>query len=225
MIYRFLLALSILTFTGLNIKAAEEEKKPDLEGKVEVNVKVSDEEKAKVKAYFKKFIKSLGENPKDYNLEIVESEQLNAYATFGNKVVVNTALMNYIESDSGLAFVIAHELGHIEAKHVHKGLIRDGIGGLFKFFFFKKSTIYDGVNQFHHLYYSRSKEREADYFAVKLINEYYCDVPGKLEFFQKIAKEEGRSGSKISEYFSTHPLPSSRNEYLKAEIMGKNCKI
>ena len=73
----------------------------------------------------------------------------------------------------------------------------------------------------HTLHYSRGKETEADFFAVDLISELYCSEPGKLEFFEKsVAKQQS---SKLQEYFSTHPLPASRLEYLRAEFKKHNC--
>lgn len=185
------------------------------------------EDQQVVNRIFKQYTDSLGKNHEDYTVEVVESEQINAFATLGNKIVVNTALIEYLDTEVGLAFVIAHELGHLERHHVYRGIFREGLASLFRVLLFKESRVYEGVNQFHRLHYSRGKEREADLFAEQLITQFYCKDPGKLEFFAKMSEEMSKNGQggKISEYFSTHPLPASRLEYLTVEIQAKGCVI
>lgn len=61
-----------------------------------------------------------------------------------------------------------------------------------------------------------------DVFAIKLMNELYCDETHKLEFFEKNAAKQKHS--KLEEYFSTHPLDTTRLEYLKTAIKEANCK-
>ena len=106
---------------------------------------------------------------------------------------------------------------------VIKGLIRSNFSVFLRYFFFKQNRILNGADYFHQLYYSRDKERDADYYAVDLINKTYCSTPGKLEFFEKISN--GQKANKLNEYFSTHPLPQSRLEYLRTEIEAANCVL
>ncbi len=220
--YLFIIALSI----SFHSASAEETKKEQTEP-YKIKVTVNQEQKDSVSEMLKKFAKGIGKDISQYDLQIVESEDLNAFASLGNKIVVNTALINFLENEAALAFVMAHELGHLESHHVYKSIFRTGITGLFKALVFKKKTIYsniyDGANQFHNLHYSRSKEREADHFAVSLMNKFYCKSPNKLEFFQKISSKE--KTHKIMEYFSTHPLPENREEYLRDKVTDAGCVL
>jgi predicted Zn-dependent protease len=199
----------------------------DLEAPTQTPVKLSitTDQEAEVKRIYDFFIQDLGKKTEDYQFAIEESDVLNAYATLGKKIIVTTGLIKKLQSEAGLAFVIAHELGHVEQKHVLKGLFRNTIGALIQMFFFKEqntaNTVYQGANFLHSKYYSRSKEKKADLFAVELVNKHYCKAAGKLEFFEEISKET--QTNKASEYFSTHPLPQSRIEYLKLEIEKANC--
>jgi predicted Zn-dependent protease len=181
-------------------------------------------ENPQVRSIFERLVKSIGKNPNDYILEVHETPELNAYATLNKKMVVNTGLVDYLDSEAGLAFVLAHELGHIEKSHVVKGLVRNNLFGLVRAFFFRNSVVASGIDYIHGLHYSRSKEREADYFAEDLITALYCETPGKLEFFEKIASAS-QEPSKITEYFSTHPLPDSRLDYLHEEIRATGCVL
>lgn len=180
----------------------------------------------KVQKDLNKFIKSIGKDPKQYTIIVQQSDELNAYATLGRKIVVYTALIENLENDSALNFVLAHELGHIEERHAINGVARQGFFALLRSIFFKESryiNVYDGVTYMGGLHYSRGAEKEADKFAIELMNDLYCDVPNKLEFFEKNAANQ--KASKLSEYFSTHPLDSTRLEYLKEHIKEAGCVI
>jgi predicted Zn-dependent protease len=192
-----------------------------------IKLTISTDQIQEVKRIENLFIEGIGKNSADYHMEIQESEVLNAYATLGKKIILTTGLIKTLKNESALAFVIAHELGHVEQKHVIKGIFRHTIGTAIQMLFFREqtvaSTVYQGANFLQSQHYSRSKEKKADLFAVELINRYYCKVPGKLEFFEIIAKES--TANKASEYFSTHPLPQTRIEYLKAEIEKGGCLV
>jgi beta-barrel assembly-enhancing protease len=184
---------------------------------------VAQEHLATVYRIFKSFLVVIGKDFEDYTLEVHKDDVLNAYATLGKKIVINTGLIENTDSEASLAFVVAHELGHVERKHVIKGMSRSGLSLLLRIFVTKNNALLNGIDQVQSLQFSRSKERQADYFAIDLINKTYCTVSGKLEFFEKIADE--RQVSKVNEYFSTHPLPQSRINYLRKEIQEAGCVI
>lgn len=192
-------------------------------GEETIKNEVSKEHIEQVQRIFNHFITDLGKDPEAYTIEIHKNKQINAYATFGKKVVINSGLINFIDSEPGLAFVIAHELGHIEEKHVIKGLSRQSLSAVMRFFWFKQNRLLNGIDYLHVLHYGRGHEKEADLFAEALMAKFYCDQPGKLEFFQKMA--ERRQDPKYMEYLQTHPLPQSRLTYLKAELEAKSCSI
>lgn len=73
------------------------------------------------------------------------------------------------------------------------------------------------------LHYSRGAEKEADVFAIDLMNKLYCNESGKLEFFEK--NSANQKATKIDEYFSTHPLSSTRLEYLNTLIIEAGCIV
>jgi len=56
----------------------------------------------------------------EYKFHVVEDKELNAFTTPGGNVYVNTGLLDKLQTDDELAFVIAHEVGHCAARHVVK---------------------------------------------------------------------------------------------------------
>ena len=53
-----------------------------------------------------------------FTFTLLDSPDLNAFATRGNYVYVNRGLLNYINNEAQLVSVLAHEVGHITKKHV-----------------------------------------------------------------------------------------------------------
>jgi Zn-dependent protease with chaperone function len=140
-------------------------------------------------------------------------------------MVVYTALLKNVQTEAGLAFVLAHELGHIERHHVQKSIFVSAVSSIFGNLFFKADTtsskIYNGVSYFHNLSYSRGKEKDADLFAVTLVDKFYCKDPNKLEFFKR--NSANQTSGKLAEYFSTHPLTSTRLAYLDEAFTVEKC--
>lgn len=208
-------------FLALSTKAAETVTEK-LSATASKTIDISAEQK-RIEAMFNSFITTIGKSPKDYSIEVVESKDINAFATLGRRIVVNTELIKTVNSESALAMVLAHELGHLEKKHLIKSLISQNSSALIKHYIFKDNRIVSAISYAGGLHYSRETEKDADMFGINLVNKLYCNVPGKLEFFEKMSKLE--NAGKLQEYFSTHPLSSSRMEYLTAEIKAEGCLL
>ena len=58
--------------------------------------------------------------PTKVNFTVVETDEVNAFASGENEICVYTGLLKFVENDSELAGVIAHEMGHILNNHVAK---------------------------------------------------------------------------------------------------------
>ena len=58
---------------------------------------------------------------------VVQKDEVNAYTDQNNNVVVYRGILPYLEQEDELAFIIAHELGHVEQYHVVRGIFRSGI--------------------------------------------------------------------------------------------------
>ncbi|MBL4821743.1 MAG: M48 family metalloprotease [Gammaproteobacteria bacterium] len=53
----------------------------------------------------------------DYQFTIIDSPEINAFALPGGYVYINRGLLTYTNSEAELAAVLAHEIGHITARH------------------------------------------------------------------------------------------------------------
>lgn len=55
--------------------------------------------------------------PYNYSFQVVETEQINAFALPAGPIFVTTPLLAMCESEAELAGVIGHEVGHIKSRH------------------------------------------------------------------------------------------------------------
>ena len=65
--------------------------------------------------------------PSQVTFTVVETDEINAFANGENQICVYTGLLNFVNDDSELAGVIAHEIGHIVNNHVAKQSIVNAI--------------------------------------------------------------------------------------------------
>lgn len=143
----------------------------------------------------------------------------NAYATVGGHVVIYRGLLNEIESENGLAMVVAHEMAHIENRDAAASMgrslalsliISSASGGYSDDIAEVLSQA--GINQF-----SLKQERSADLLALDLINTHYGHVGGRDEFFSKMKEDT----VDVPEWLSSHPDLAQRISYLQKQSTDK----
>lgn len=54
----------------------------------------------------------------EFTFTLLDSQEINAFATADNYVYLNRGLLNYVANEAQLVSVLAHEVGHITQKHV-----------------------------------------------------------------------------------------------------------
>lgn len=151
-----------------------------------------------------------------YHFFIVEDKDLNAFAIPGGYIYVHSGLMQ-AANDAELAGVLAHEIGHIAARHSVKQLqtvmgyqivlgIITGVSGT--------DSINGALNVVFNLVnlgYSRQDEFLADKLAVRYTRRAGFSPLGLVTFFQKLQNEaEARGPSLKLVFLSSHPPTEQR---------------
>ena len=159
-----------------------------------------------------------------YTFLVLDDKELNAMTIPGGTIYVNKGLMDVLNDDE-LAYVLAHEAGHISARHIAKkiqanmayqlllGLAFAGVGG-------DTQAIKEGTDVLYGLVslsYSRKDEYEADRLAVKYCHKAGFDPYASISALERIKKEEGPNW-KVLSYFRTHPYVDERIAALKTVI-------
>ncbi|HIQ48175.1 MAG TPA: M48 family peptidase [Aquifex aeolicus] len=153
-----------------------------------------------------------------YEFILVNSEELNAFALPGGKIIITRGLFLLLDKESELAGVLAHELGHVNARHharylektlglsllLQIGTLLIGGEDLTERIIIQLASI--GATLLT-LKFSRDQEREADKLGVRFSLNAGFDPHGLIDVFYKFKKLERNLPP---EWLSTHPLPDTR---------------
>ena len=159
-----------------------------------------------------------------YRFKIVKDKELNAFATPGGFIYVNSGLMQSATDDE-LAGVLAHEIGHIAAKHSVKKIqavlgyqiiasIALGASGQQSI-----GQAIDVVFNLVNLGYSRKDEFFADKLSVRYARRAGFNPYAMITFFGKLKKEAESQGPNFNLVFlSSHPPIEERIKNIENEI-------
>lgn len=158
-----------------------------------------------------------------YTFSIVNSEEINAFATMGGFVYINTGLIKLAENEAELASVVAHEIGHITARHSLKQMRQQAIteGLLTATGLSEKQAVQLGVTLALDLPHSRKDEYEADKLGLTMLKKAGYAPGAMVDFMQKLQRQSGN----IPSILSTHPAAKDRVQVLAQEISAKTAYV
>ena len=167
---------------------------------------------------------------KDFNWQVslVQSDQVNAFCLPGGKIVVYTGILPVAKTETGLAVVMGHELAHATLRHGSERILREKA----------TNTLLQGVNwsmgdmdyaQRQRLMglinagarlgftlpYSRDHESEADSIGLRYMARAGYDPREALAFWERMGKA-GKGAP--PEFLSTHPAHETRIARLRKEL-------
>ncbi|NET28693.1 M48 family metallopeptidase [Okeania sp. SIO1I7] len=150
-----------------------------------------------------------------YTFQVVEDDSINAFATMGGFVYINTGLMKAAENEAELASVVSHEIAHIASRHAVKQLRQTLLAqGLATAAGVDDSVaVRMGVELALRRPKSREAEFEADAIGIETLGRAGYAQYGAITFMEKLLKK----GSPPS-FLSTHPATSARIEQMKQMI-------
>ena len=166
-----------------------------------------------------RLVEQIPNNPYKFEVTVVRSDVVNAFALPGGYIVVFTGLMKKADSGEEVAGVMGHELNHVLQRHGLERIVKQlglvavvsivlgdhqGLSGMMKQLGVELLT----------LKFGREQETEADLTGLQLLHRAKIDPSGMIRFFEQLSvKDEGRT-----EWLSTHPMSGARAERLKAEL-------
>jgi predicted Zn-dependent protease len=164
----------------------------------------------------------------EWEFNLVESDEVNAWCMPGGKVVVYTGILPVTQDDTGLAVVMGHEIAHAIAKHgnerMSQGLLAE-LGGiaLQEALRNKPDTTRQvwmtafglGAQVGVLLPFSRLQESEADHLGLIFMAMAGYDPRYAVGFWERMAQ---KGGGKPPEFLSTHPSDQTRIKKIEQEI-------
>lgn len=164
--------------------------------------------------------------PLPYRLILMENDQPNALAFPGGVIAITSGLIDLLDDNIGMAFVLGHELGHYHNRDHLQGMGRAlGFQVVLALVFGRSmgaETFNNATGFVFQRQYSQDREQQADEFGLRLVHAIYGKARGVDRLFQIIKDQE-----KIPNWaymFSTHPSPENRIKALAkyAKILEEN---
>jgi predicted Zn-dependent protease len=198
-------------------------------GKIEMVKRVGNRIKGSVEKYFAE--QGLSDELENYRWEfnLVESEEVNAWAMPGGKVVIYSGILPVTRNETGLAVVMGHEIAHAVAKHGDERLSQvliTQMGGMALSEALDEApdetrniwmAVYGvGAQVGFLLPYSRTHESEADHLGLIFMAMAGYDPSESVDFWKRM--QEKKSGAAPPEFLSTHPAGETRIRNLKDHI-------
>ncbi len=163
---------------------------------------------------------------------LVRDATLNAFALPGGFIGVHTGLIVAAQSESELASVLAHEIGHVTQRHIARMLARQRQSSVVMLAAMVLAALAAGSNpqaagglaslgstvaQQQMLGFSRDAEREADRVGLEMLRQGGFDSNGMVSFLTRLQSSGRLYESAAPEYLRTHPVTSTRI----ADIQGR----
>jgi len=166
-----------------------------------------------------------------YHVAILESNEINAFATSGGHIFITKGLLNIAKTEDALASVIAHEVAHVQLRHgiksikssrITEALLLTATAGISNMRGFDVNEMTDvfseSVSEIMQTMvnsgYSREQEYEADIAAMYLLARTGYQ-PSALIDMLRVLNDSYVTGSGFSK---THPLPRQRIYYAERAL-------
>ncbi|MCS7192865.1 MAG: M48 family metallopeptidase [Armatimonadetes bacterium] len=157
-----------------------------------------------------------------YTFKILnERKELNAMAVSGGFIYITRALLEALESDDEIAFVLGHEIGHISGDHIRKQLSQAMVGSILLDILTGNASqlVRIGSEMLFALYqsgYSRQHERDADTRSVRYMKAAGYNPISAIIALRRLGSERYKG---LIRWFGTHPDVPSRIERI-AKMLG-----
>ena len=151
-----------------------------------------------------------------YTFQVVKDDSINAFATLGGFVYVNTGLLKAADNEAQVASVLGHEMGHIGGKHVLKQMRQKAIenGVLTAAGLNQSQAVQIGVQLARDLPRSRQNEFEADQRGLRTLTRTGYSQAAMVAFMQKLLNKSSAAPA----FLSSHPATGDRIVALKSAI-------
>ena len=188
-----------------------------------------------IQAYANPIFEAAGLPPKSVTIRIIADDSLNAFATNGNRIFLNTGTLMAANSSSEITGIIAHETGHLVGGHtvlfsdqIETALrttllmtllgVAAGVATGNSDLGMAVALGGQGTAQRQVLAYSRGQESSADQFALKALDQTEQSAEGLYKFFERISGQELLITNRQDPYVRTHPLTRNRMTTIRAHI-------
>ncbi|UCG13887.1 MAG: M48 family metalloprotease [Deltaproteobacteria bacterium] len=169
-----------------------------------------------------------------YHFYVVNSDALNAFAAPAGHIFMNRGLIEIMESEAELAAILAHEIAHVQSRHLAHRIARAQklnwatLGGILAAIFLgsgeASQALIAGTQAGAaslQLANSRQDEEESDRKGLRYLEAAGYNGSAMVSIMNKMAHESWQSGGRIPSYLTTHPGVPERVNYLASVVQTR----
>lgn len=172
-----------------------------------------------------KIVQAASESPSNFEFFLVTDKSVNAFAMPGGYIGVHTGLIAASQTESELASVLAHEVGHVTQRHIARRFGQQRQSSLVATAAMIAALLVAGSNPQaatglmaagagysidQQLSFSRDAEREADRVGFLTLQQAGFDTQGMVDFFGRLQSASRLYENNAPSYLRTHPLTTER---------------
>ena len=188
----------------------------EMDRQISQDLRFTKERKFDLKGILNKLMKYVQRKDINYNYKVVQTDEVNAYAIAGGYMYVNTGILDFLDTEDEIAFVLAHEISHNEKKHCIKRVQYAALASSVDPSF---GEIVQMAYNMYSLPFSKYDEYEADENGVMLMQKAGYNKSGAIAFFEKLEELEKEYGmdqrDAVNDFISSHPTAKDRRERIR----------
>lgn len=162
-----------------------------------------------------------------WEFNLIESKEVNAWCMPGGKVAVYTGILPVMKDEAGMAVVMGHEVAHAIAKHsserASQAMVAQGLGGSLQALAGQNPSTAQNIflgavgvgTQLKMLSFGRNQESEADRLGLIFMAMAGYDPRTAPGFWERMAAQ---SQGAPPEFLSTHPSDQTRIADINARM-------
>ncbi|MBF0358193.1 MAG: M48 family metalloprotease [Magnetococcales bacterium] len=160
----------------------------------------------------------------DYHFVVLNSDQQNAFAAPGGYIFVTIGLIKNLRNEAELATILAHEVAHVDRKHMLNTLQRSSllsnVSELSLTVMNKDPKLLNGaIDQITNLLFThgidKDLEHEADFYGVKYAYQAGYSPRAIQDYLKRLQRTHGKASSI---FFTTHPPLKDRIKRVNKQI-------
>lgn len=180
-----------------------------------------------------------GEANYEYAFFGVRDPALNAFALPGGFIGIHSGLILAAQTESELASVMAHEIGHVAQRHIARGIGQQKQDSLIPLASLLLAVLASrsstdasialveggqGLALQRQLNFSRELEREADRIGFQILKDAQFDTSGMVAFFGRMQTASRGYSDAVPAYLRSHPLTTERIADISARVREQRYK-
>ncbi len=177
-----------------------------------------------------KILSKLPPQPFEYHFYVIDTDVYNAFATPAGNIFIYRGLLEAMNCEDELAGILAHEIAHVQCRHISDNIDRSGkmslasLAGVIAGVFLGISGASAAANaltigstaavQSLQLAFSREDEIQADQIGLINLENAGYNAEGLLTMLKKIREKRWFGPEQIPSYLTTHPAAEERIAYI-----------